>query len=67
MEKEFPEMLIYFLRRERKGVVLLRVSVAVKRHHDYSNSYKESISLGWLTYSFRGSVHYLHGREHGGM
>ena len=36
--------------------VRLRVSIAVKRHHDQGNSYKDNIKLG-LAYSFIGSVH----------
>ena len=38
----------------------------MRRHHDHSNSYKESILLGWITYSFRGSVNHR-GKEHGGV
>jgi hypothetical protein len=34
----------------------------VKSHHDHGNSYKKSIKLG-LAYSFRGLVHFYHGRE----
>ena len=44
----------------------LRVSIGVKRHHDQANCYKENIELG-LAYNFRGLVHYLHGRNYGGM
>ena len=47
-----------------KGSVIVRVFIAVKRHHDHSNSYKGNISLG-LVDSFRGLVQY-HGGEHGG-
>ena len=33
-------------------LVLVRVSVAVKRHHGHYNSYqKENTLLGWLSYS----------------
>jgi hypothetical protein len=38
----------------------------VKRHHHKSNSYKANIYLG-LAYSFRGSVHYLHGWKHSSL
>jgi hypothetical protein len=38
----------------------------VKRHHNHSNSYKEKHLFG-LAYSFRDSVHYCHGKKHGGM
>ena len=41
--------------------VLVRVSIAVKKHHDDFN---------WgegLAYSFRGSAHYSHDPEHGGL
>ena len=41
----------------------IRISIAVKRHHDHSNSYKEFIGAGL---QFRGLVHYHHGRKHGG-
>jgi hypothetical protein len=44
--------------------VLVRVSIAVKRHHDHGNSYKETLGLA---YSFRGSVHCHHGGKHGSM
>ena len=39
----------------------LRVSVAVKRCHDQSNSYKEKHLIEVAAYSFRGLVHYHHG------
>ena len=42
--------------------ISVRVSVAVKRHRDQGNSYKD-ISLG-LAYRFRDSVHYHQCREH---
>lgn len=37
-------------------VCLSRVSMAVKRHHDHSNSYEEKYLTEVVTYSFRGSV-----------
>jgi hypothetical protein len=37
--------------------VLLRVSIAVKRHNDQGKSYKR------LTYRLRGSIHYYQGRS----
>jgi hypothetical protein len=37
--------------------------MAMKRHHDQSNSYKEK-HLG-MDYGFRGLVHYHHVRKHG--
>ena len=46
--------------------VLVRVSIAVKRHQDPGNSYKGKHLIG-LAYRFRGSIHYHHGRDHGGM
>ena len=49
------------------GGVLVKVSIAGKRHHDHSKSYKENISLGWPAYTFRGSGHGSHDREHGGV
>ena len=39
--------------------VIVRVSIAVKRHHDHNNSYKGKPLIG-VAYSFRGSVHYHH-------
>jgi hypothetical protein len=42
--------------------VLVRVSIAVKRHHDQANSYKEQ-QLG-LAFRFRASVHYHQDRKH---
>ena len=47
--------------------VLVRVTMAVKRHHDRGNSYKENIYLRWLTYSFRASVNYSHDRKDSSM
>ena len=48
------------------GLVLVRVSIAVNRHHDQGNSYKEQHLIG-AAYTFRGSVHYHHGRKHGSV
>lgn len=47
--------------------VLVRVSMAMNRHHYHSNSYKKCSDIGWLTYSVKGSVHYYHERGHGSM
>ena len=47
-------------------IVLVRVSVAVKRHHDHDNSYKGKHFIG-ETYKLRGIVHYLHGEKQGGL
>jgi hypothetical protein len=38
--------------------------MAVKRQHNQGHSYQGNISLG-LVYTFRGSVHYHHGRKYG--
>jgi hypothetical protein len=38
----------------------------VKRHYDQGNSYKRRHFTG-VVYSFRGLVHYHHGRKHGSM
>jgi hypothetical protein len=46
-------------------VVLVRVSIAEKRHHDQGNSYKGHL-IG-VAYSFRGQVHYHNGRKHGSI
>jgi hypothetical protein len=43
----------------------LRVSIAVKRHHDRSSSYKGKHLIG-TGLQFRGLVHYHRGRKHGG-
>ena len=37
------------------GGILVRVSIAVKRHHDYGNSYKGKYLIG-VAHSFRVSV-----------
>lgn len=42
----------------------LRVSVAVKRPRDHSNSYKGKHLIEVAAYHSRGLVHYHHGREH---
>jgi hypothetical protein len=39
--------------------------IAVKRHHDHGNSYKNKHVIG--NYSFRVLVHYHHGGKHGSM
>ena len=44
----------------------LRVSIAVKKHHDHSNTHKENVQLR-LAYSFRGLIYYHHGGKHGSM
>jgi hypothetical protein len=46
--------------------VLVRVFIALKRHHDKLTLIKETIQLG-LAYSFRGSLHYHHGRKLGSV
>ena len=49
------------------GCVLVRVSIAVKRHHDHGISYKGRhiivVALLW----FRDLVHYHHGGKQGSM
>jgi hypothetical protein len=47
------------------GVVFIRVSVVLKRHHDQGKSYQGK-HLIWA-HSFRGSVHYHHGGKHGNV
>ena len=47
--------------------VLVRVSIAVKRHCDHSNSYKGKHLTEGTAYSFSGVVHYHHVRENGTM
>ena len=44
-------------------VVLVRVSIAVERHHDHRNSYKGRHLIGG-DLQFRGSVHYHHVGKH---
>lgn len=41
----------------------LRVSIAVKTHHDHGNSHKGKHVIG-AGLQFRDSVHYHHGRKH---
>lgn len=36
-------------RNEKGGVILVRLSVAVRRHHDAGNSYKGNINWACLT------------------
>ena len=56
----------YYLRLLHFRIVLIRVSIAVKRHHDHGNSYKGKHFIG-AGLQFRGSVYYHHGRKLGGM
>ena len=44
---------------------LVGISISVKRHHDHNNSYKGE-HLIRVAYSFRGLVHYYHGRWQAG-
>ena len=44
---------------------LFRVSIALKRHYDYSKSCKGK-HLFVASLQFRGLVHYCHGGKHGG-
>jgi hypothetical protein len=46
--------------------ILVRVSIAVKRHYDHSNLIKENVYLEPGLQS-RALVHYHHGRKHGGL
>ena len=46
--------------------ICLRVSIAVKRHHDHGNSYKGKHLIEVVAYSFRGLIHYHRGGGHGG-
>ena len=41
--------------------ISVRVSVAVKRHHDHDNCYKGKHSIGVAWLQFRGSAHHHHG------
>ena len=54
-----------FLKR-MKLAVLVRVTIAVKRYYDYSNSCKENIRLG-VAHSLGGSVHQHREGESGGL
>ena len=47
-------------------IVLVTVSIAMKRHHGHSNSYKRKHLIG-TGLQFRGLVHYCHGRKQGGI
>ena len=46
--------------------VLVRVSVAVKRHHDHDNFYKGKHLIG-AGFQFRDLVQYHHGEKSGGL
>ena len=46
-------------------ICLSHCSIAVKRHHDWRNSYKRKHLVWGLAYSLRGLVHYHHGGEPG--
>ena len=52
--------------RYLKSVVLVRVSDAVKRYHDYRNSVKGQYLIE-AGVQFRGLVHYHHGGRHGSV
>ena len=44
----------------------LRVSIAVRRHHNHGNSYKRKQLMKVVASNFRGLVHYHHTGERGG-
>ena len=46
--------------------VFVRVSIAVKRHHDHDNSYKGK-QLTDTGLQFRGLVHYRHSEKQAGL
>ena len=50
----------------KKHAALVRISIAVKRHHDHGSSYKGK-HLSVVACNFRGLVHYRHGGKHGDM
>jgi hypothetical protein len=62
-------MSLMHLRRQSSHVFskvwCLRVSIALKRHHDHSNSYRGKHLIG-AGLQFRDVVHYHHGQKHGG-
>lgn len=39
-------------KRQKKAIVLVRVSTAGKRHRDFGNTYKGK-TWNWVTYSFQ--------------
>ena len=49
------------------GIVLIRVSIAVQRHHDHSSSYKGKHLIVVACFQFRGSVYYHYDGEQGSM
>jgi len=54
------------LKKMVKPAVLVRVFIAVKRHHDHCNSYKgKHLIVAGL--QCRDLVHFCHGGKHGGM
>ena len=50
----------------KKDVVFIRISIAMKRHHDHKNSYDEKHFIG-AGFQSKGYVHHCHGRKHGSM
>lgn len=56
----------YILVTDAPEDICLWVSMAVKGHHDYRNSYKRK-HLTRADLQFRGIVHYFYGRKYGGM
>ena len=46
------------MEQETASNVLARISTAMKRHHDHSNSYKEEHLTEEVAHSYRASVHY---------
>ena len=48
-------------------LVLLKVFLTVKIHHDHDNSYKVKHLIEVMAYSFKGLVHFHHSEEHGGV
>ena len=51
----------------RKQAECLRISIAVKRHHNRGNSFKGKHLIVVTHLQFRSSVYDNHGGEHGGM
>ena len=62
-----PTNIVHLKNEELWVGYCLRVSMAVKRHHDHSSSYKGKQFIVVDHLQFRGSVHYPHGRESGSV
>ena len=61
----FCKIKIIAFREEKLHEVLVRISIAMKKHHYHSSSYKGKHTIAVSPLQFRGSVHYHHGETWG--